>query len=222
MLVCMRARLGWRGFLLASVLVTGTVVAALVVLTSDPSEGPQPPAPERVVPLEELETRAITLPRADFCELVDESFAVDALGSDVARTRHYGNGEPAQLVAGVTDVSHEFNCGYEAADGTTARAWVFVPPVTAERAERLVRSRRGTEGCSTPNRPEFGRPGVASVCSAEDRVAAAYRGLFGDAWFTCEIARPGRAVTTPAARTALLDRAETWCVRVLTSIRTND
>ena len=40
-------------------------------------------------------------------------------------------------------------------------------------------------------------------------MRASYRGLFGDAWLACEVARPA------GADWSVVDRAGRWCVGVL-------
>jgi len=45
------------------------------------------------------------------------------------------------------------------------------------------------------------------------RTAVTLRGLFGDAWMSCELAVPGRA---PASETQR--RGEQWCLRVATTL----
>ena len=112
------------------------------------------------------------------------------------------------------DVAHEFGCTWRRTDGSTARAWVFTPPVTAGRARALARTTASTPGCSeVADAPAFGRPSAAVVCRADGTLEASYRGLFGDAWLSCALAAP----VSPADRADLVDRAGRWCVAVATA-----
>ncbi len=63
-------------------------------------------------------------------------------------TAHYDSGDRVPLATGLTDVSHEFDCTFDAADGTQARAWVFAEPVTAAVGRSIVREacREGLHG----------------------------------------------------------------------------
>jgi hypothetical protein len=158
----------------------------------------------------------VTLARGPFCDLVPDSAVERALGEEVT-TAHYGNGETAAVTDGVRDVAHEFGCGYVAPGGETARAWLFAPPVTPAQANAVVEGVRRTRGCRLVTGHDFGDPGTGSVCVSTGRTRAAYRGLFGDAWFSCELAQGGAAA--PAARRQLLQDAGEWCVSVVEAVR---
>jgi hypothetical protein len=64
-------------------------------------------------------------------------------------------------------------------------------------------------GCEVGAGPAYGAPTLALTCTRDDGVRASYRGLFGDAWLVCEVARP------TAADWDVVDRAGRWCVGVL-------
>lgn len=63
----------------------------------------------------------------------------------------------------------------------------------------------------------FGEPATGSVCVSGDHTEAAYRGLFGDTWLTCQLSRP-RRVAVPEQE-QLLEKAGEWCVAVVDSVR---
>ena len=93
----------------------------------------------------------------------------------------YRSGQRIRISDDVADVVHEFGCRWTAGDGT-AEAWVFVPPVTRERAAGLVR-----DGCRGVDGPAFGDPSVACRTEAAGSETFTFRGLFGDAWLSCRL-----------------------------------
>lgn len=194
----------------AAVVLTAIGVAAGTVLLDD--EAPAPPAtkPFAVTPLEGFETTTLTVPRASFCSEVDTRQVEAALGSEPVDARGYDNGEDVDLADGVSDVLHEYGCVWAAADGSEARAWVFAPPVDAARAQRMADEAGRSRGCEPATTPAYGEPSVGLTCSGKDGARASYRGLFGDAWLTCELTS-----ADPAADPAeLRERAGAWCVGV--------
>ena len=200
-------------------LAAATVAAAVCVVGLGSCTGDDDPAPtsspsETSTPLADLATEALVVRRESVCEDVGPDAVEEALGGEPEASSSYDNGEPARLTEGVTDVAHEFGCVWRRADGTSARAWVFAPPVTVDRARSLVREARTAPGCSpVPDAPAFGRPSVAVLCRGDGALEVSYRGLFGDAWLSCALAVPARGVD----RAALLDRAGRWCVAVVTA-----
>ncbi len=167
-------------------------------------DGSPAAAPSTVppTPLASFDTTVLTVARADFCARVAPAAVEDALGGAAASSRSWANGDRAKLADGVTDVAHEFGCRWRAADGTTATAWVFAPPVTREQAGRLARAATG-DGCRpVPDAPRFGAPSVAVRCPDG---TTAYHGLFGDAWLSCAVSARGGAD---------LDAVGRWCVAV--------
>ncbi len=174
-----------------------------------------------------LDLSAMPVDRDDPCPVLLADDVVEALGTEVASTAHYGNGEEAEVAPGVVDVSHEYGCVFQAADGTAARLWVFARPVPQDEARTLVRrARRGD--CAFPEPLVFGDPGVISVCeipSPEPGEPSTYRarfeGLFADSWVGCEVSEPAATKPTgsasPPTRQDVLQRAEQWCTAALTS-----
>lgn len=199
--------------LLVSLLVTALVVLGGVVLLDPGQEEPQRQAPLPVA-LESLDTTALVVRRAAFCDAVPESDVAAAVGTGEVEATAYGNGEMAP-VAGAEDVVHEFGCTWTAADGRAAAAWVFAPPVTPERATELVDA--AAAGCEQLSAPAYGSPGVALLCPGDDPALAtvSFRGLFGDAWLTCTLTAEAADAADPAAgRSALVDRTGRWCASV--------
>ena len=145
-----------------------------------PSPSSTPPTP-----LASLDLSGLPIERADFCGRLDRADVEEALGGPVTGTAHYGSGDRVALVPGVVDVSHEFNCTYDAGDGTQARAWVFAEPVATSVAGGIVRESRAESGCRPLQRaPRFGTPSIATICRSTkpESRAVTLRGLFGDAW----------------------------------------
>jgi uncharacterized protein YodC (DUF2158 family) len=200
----------------AALLVTGAGVAAGTLLLDDGDEPTSAGSPSfSTTPLESFDTSTVTVPRASFCDAVDPRQVEAALGGEPADAQSYASGDEVTLTEGggtsaVTDVAHEFGCTWVHADQGAARAWVFAPPVTADRARRLVREAAKTEGCEASPTPPYGAPSVGLLCVGADGARASYRGLFGDAWLTCELSVRDPA-TDPAA---LRERAGAWCVGV--------
>lgn len=185
------------------------VVLLAVAASGCSGDEPEPEAEPTSTPLAALDTGAITVTRGEFCSQVPSTAVEDALGGPSASDAGYDNGETAELAAGVTDVAHEYGCGWSAADGTTARAWVFAPPVTAGQANRLQAAATHAEGCTPlPDAPRFGARSAALRCAGDPGVVASYRGLFGDAWLSCSLG-------VPAESADLVERAERWCATVV-------
>lgn len=206
-------------------------VASLAVLVTGCTGGeeesrapsPSPSAGESYVDLSGL-----PVPRAEFCDALDDEAVTAALGGEVAGTGHYGNGDEVEVRPGVVDVSHELGCVFEAADGTVARAWIFARPVLRREAKGLVRQAvRRSRDCATPDLLVFGRPGLISVCEVPlDRtgddvgVRARLEGLFTDTWVGCEVTEPlvDGASASPGARPDVVQRAVAWCTGLVTTI----
>lgn len=184
-----------------------------VLLAACDSDGSTAPAPEpspSSTPLPDFATEGIAVARDEFCSRVAPAAVETALGADAASADSYGNGDRARLGNGPADVAHEFGCTWRAADGTTVRGWVFVPPVTPARAGRLRADAAAGPRCAVvPRAARFGSRSVAVRCRTADGVETSYHGLFGDAWLSCSLEAPGRG--DPAD---LLDRTGRWCVSV--------
>jgi hypothetical protein len=174
---------------------------------SGPQSGPSDPG----TPLASYATDRVAVVRAAFCEELPPEAVEAALDGSAAATTTYENGERTRLAPGLRDVAHEYGCTYESEDGTTARAWLFAPPVTAQRAGELAERARTARGCRSDEKgPRFGQPSLALVCDAGGEVTVSYRGLFGDAWLSCSVSAPAGNV----AEADLVDRAGRWCVQV--------
>lgn len=201
---------------LLAVLVVGVLVAAgaaVAIMGGSDDEveptGPTTPPTVAATPLADLDTRTTAITRASFCDALPPEVVERALGGPATETTSYDDGEPAQVTGQVRDVAHEFGCGWSGAT-TSARAWVFAPPVTRETAADLVDGAAAQRGCTPiPGASPYGTPSVALTCTTKRGVQASFRGLFGDAWLTC-------AVTGPAAQRAdVVERADQWCAAVV-------
>lgn len=200
--------------MLPRTLLTLVLVAFLLACTGqdDPGRKPGP----RPTPIDAYDAEGVALPRAPLCSLIPEGPVELAVGGE-ASTAHYENGQSAPITAGIRDVAHEFGCSYAGPGGVVARAWVFAPPVTPGMAADVLEGVRRTKGCRLTEGHGFGEPGTGSVCASRDLTEAAYRGLFGDTWFTCQLSRP-RHVAVPQQQRLLASAGE-WCVAVVESAR---
>ena len=206
---------------LLAALVAIALTVALVV-TRGGSDAPDPgsagptgsarptsstPAAPLETPLADYDTTSLTVQRAGFCDLVAGEDVDAALGGPAANARSYGNGESTAFTSEVTDIAAEHGCRWKRGR-TVARAWVFAPPVSRSDAQRLLAAARRTDGCAVRrDAPAYGAPTLARTCPVGESYEVSYRGLFGDAWLTCSLTRPG-------ARAATLRTAGEWCVAV--------
>jgi hypothetical protein len=162
----------------------------------------------RPTPLSAFDAATVQVQRGEFCDRLSDDVVAASVG-EVESTQHYGNGESATLTGTVKDVSHEFNCTFVGADGTVARAWVFVPRVPPARAKALVAdARKKRAGCSVTGSGGFGTPSAGNLCRSAESTVATYSGLFVDAWLSCSLSVPDPA--SPAAE--VRKRAGEWCV----------
>ncbi len=189
-----------------------------VGLTSGPARNgtPAPPtASPSPTPVRDLDLSSLPIARAPFCDLVDHGTLETALGGPITGTAHYDNGDRAQLAPGVTDVSHEYSCSFSTSSGAEARAWVFAAPVGKAQARALAHQAAQRPGChpAAEGGPTFGSPNGTTVCRTKGSTQVRLNGLFGDAWFSCQLTRPG---TEHAARS--LRRAERWCVHLAATV----
>lgn len=184
---------------LAAVAVTAAVVGVGVV-ANEPT-GPAPTTPLATA-LAAADTTTMTVRRRAFCTAVPAADTVAALGSGASRPTSYRPGQKVALTPAVTDVADEWGCSWTGTAGRAARAWLFAPPVTTARATTLAGQL--PKGCQRVDAPAFGAPSAAAACG--DTLLL--RGLFGDAWLSCELTAPGLAPTL------LLDRAGRWCLVV--------
>ncbi len=177
--------------------------------TTTGSAGSAPPSPDApsATLLSDVDTAALTVQRAGFCDLVAPASIEQALGGEPADVRTYGNGEKVVVSPDLTDIAHEFGCRWKRGR-TVLRAWVFAPPVTTADAARLVAAARSTDGCDVRRgAPDYGSVSVARTCPVGDGFEASYRGLFKDAWLACSLTASGTQRT-------VLERAGAWCVSV--------
>ncbi|QIK74099.1 hypothetical protein [Nocardioides piscis] len=192
-------------------------VACLVVLTgcSQDEPAPSPEAETTTItptptPLSDYATDDLALARADFCDRVGQESLVDALGREPSDAISWG---PGDQLPGTEEVSNEFGCAWTASTVTTgpadARAWIFAPPITAERAEDFASEMVGTKCRRLESAPELGAPGVAQTCTLNTGAAlTGFYGLVGDAWVGCEV-----------HGTDEVSRVGEWCVAVLEAMR---
>lgn len=168
---------------------------------SEPDEAAPSPTPTT---LAEVDAEQIEVPRLEFCGLVPDDAVAAALGAEPDTGDARAPGDPD----GSDGPSlQEVGCTWRA-DGVTARAWVFAQPVGRDQAERVVAEAEGRDGCRTQPDAAYGDPAVVQRCGGAERgERVRYAGLFGDSWLTCEL--QGRGVQ---------ERAEGWCVAVLTSL----
>jgi hypothetical protein len=194
----------------ATLTVVATLLTALVGAgCSGPADsGPEPTAaPSETVdagtPLADVDTTSLVVARAPFCDAVDPAAVARALGEEPAEGSAYRSGQRIRLSDDVADVVHEFGCRWTAGDAV-AEAWVFVPPVTQQRAADLVRT-----GCRGVRDPAFGEPSTACRNQADGVATYTFRGLFGDAWLSCRL-------TVGSGPEETRDRADRWCAAVAT------
>ena len=197
---------------------TAVTVGVGVLVTDD--EEPQDPVTADVpsVPLTDFDTTQLVAERVAFCDDVPDRAVAEALGGEAVATAAYGNGDRAKVAGTLRDVAHEFSCAWRGADGTVARAWVFAPPVTPALADSLITDARTRQGCEPEaGAPAYGEPSLALVCEDGGTRLRSYRGLFGDAWLTCQLSAP-----TTVAAAVQADRASRWCVSVASAVEAAD
>jgi hypothetical protein len=198
----------WRAVAVAAVLAVSGCTSGQQQSPAEPPQTPAPPAPST---LAAYDTDSLAVARAPFCDRVSPTGVEHAIGAVPESSDEYGNGDRFRLPDGSRSISHEYGCSWSAPDGTTARAWVFAPPVTRARAGGLV-AEALTPRCVRTGTGDFGTPSVAVRCRAGDSVEISWRGLFGDAWLVCSLATDGPVADLPA-------RTEAWCVSVLDAAR---
>lgn len=207
----------------AGLLAVGLAVV-LASCTGSGDGGGATPGPDVGTPLASVDTTTLAVTRGPWCDQLPAEAVERALGGPPATSSAYESGDRARITPDVRDVAHEFSCTFVGEDGTTARAWVFAPPVTRAQAGRLVRVAGSAEGCRrVRDAPDFGRPSVATICQGEGRsgtgaaasTVASYAGLFGDAWLSCSLGTPSaESASAESAERDVLDRAGRWCVAV--------
>ena len=152
--------------------------------------------------------------RLDECAQLDGDPVREALGAPVSLRQAYAGGDRVEVSPGVTDVVAEDGCVFRS-PRADARVWVFSAPVGTAYARTLVRQARRTPGCTPhPDETGFGDPTLTDVCGGDGRTGttASLRGLFGDAWLTCQLS----VEDEPADE--VLDRAQRWCVEAAVTL----
>lgn len=185
---------------LLAVVVTAALVGVGVARSTGTHHAPAHPLADR---LSSVDTTTLTVRRAAFCGALPDATVAAALGSRVHARSSWHPGQTVQLTAELKDVADEYGCSWTSTAGRVARAWVFAPPVTLARADTLAHHK--PTGCTplTPapaaaGEPVFGRPSSALTCGDSTLL----RGLFGDAWLSCELASHD------------LDLVGRWCLAV--------
>jgi hypothetical protein len=178
--------------------------------TAAPSE-----AADSGTPLEEVDTAALVVPRAPFCDQVDPAAVTRALGEEPGDVSAYRSGQRIKISDDVADVVHEYGCRWTAGDGT-AEAWVFAPPVTRRRAAVLAEHAADLPRCGdVSGEPDFGSPTSACRSGKGGAFTMRYQGLFGDAWLTCSLSLSGEPERTVGVR------AGEWCAAVAAGAATS-
>lgn len=195
--------------LLLAAAVTAIAVGGGVQLRG--SDDASPEAPEATsTPLSSFDTTDLTVLRSAFCDRVAEDSVAEALGVEPDEATSYGNGDRARLGPGIRDRAHEYGCSWSA-DGRTAAAWVYAPPVPRTVALELLRRARAAKDCEPVTAaPAYGEPSAGLVCTSTRGREVTFRGLFGDAWLVCSL----RTATVSAGESnkQAIDRAGRWCV----------
>ena len=196
----------------------GSLLVATAACSAQPTSQQPPSATAGPVSeptsLGDYDTSTLTVVRSAFCDRVPDDAITAALGSDTGEGSEVAEQkawEPGGRLPGTRDIADEFGCAWTAG-GTTARAWVFAPPITPERAEGLAAETVGSVGTvgrkCTPVRsaPPLGTRSVAQSCPLNTGSAlVGVYGLIGDAWVSCEISGGAEDVEQVGA----------WCVAVL-------
>jgi hypothetical protein len=165
-------------------------------------------------PLARVDLSGLALPRTSPCTQVEKLGVESALGSAVTASEHYAPGDRVQLGPGLRDVAQEFGCSYRSSTGAEARVWLFSQPVSRGDAARVLGQVRTAKGCrALQGGPVFGSPTTTTSCLVGRTRTVAMRGLFGNAWLTCELTvPPGGGGSDPVRRT------QRWCVGVATAL----
>jgi hypothetical protein len=195
----------------------GSALLATALLASACSGADEPSGRGTTpTPITRLDTAAVRLARAAFCDRVPKAAVRRALGAPSSDPRSWGNGDPVDTDAGSGEVGHEIGCAWTGTGGAAARAWVYARPVTAAFAATVVRAAGRQRGCTSQRASVFGSPALVQHCTLPGGLARERRaGLFGDTWLTCELTLPG---PTPAAEHR--SRLDAWCATTVAALRT--
>jgi len=193
----------------------GTLVLAAALFATGCSEEEAAAPKPSPTPLASLNTTAMEIPRIEFCQLVPDSAVEKALGAEPDSNASYGNGDEVDLPGEGEQVVHELGCSWSTDEGADARAWIFARPVDAGFARKSIASSRRMQGCSVGQGPAYGDPSVTQTCRLPDGTRRVrHAGLFGQTWLSCEVADTGAEVAE------IRERADRWCVEVVTALDT--
>lgn len=186
------------------------VLVAGCTSTSDEPRRPAEPPQAQPTPLDDYDTTTITVARSPFCDRLSQQAVANALsvGADTAAQAETGEWQPGRRLPGTSSVGNEYGCSWTSGS-TTAKAWVFAPPVTSTRAEHFAAETVQMKCQKLPAAPRLGRPTVAQRCGLNTgQHLIGIHGLVGDAWVGCEI-----------SGTSDVRRTSEWCVEVLEALR---
>jgi hypothetical protein len=168
-------------------------------------------------PLSNVDLSGLPIARTSPCGRIDQDDAAAALGGPVSVAERYRPGDRVDLGRGLRDVSDEFGCTYRTGVGAEARVWLFAQPVDHSVASGIVREARAQKGCRpVGDGPAFGSPTATTTCATVHPRgrSVTLRGLFGDAWLSCQLTLPvGGSGGVADAET----RAQRWCLAVATA-----
>ncbi|WP_141781517.1 hypothetical protein [Nocardioides albertanoniae] len=190
--------------LIGAVILTAIAVGIGVLTLKDD----KPKTTEVKGDLSTADTTTMHVRRGAFCDRVAKADVSDALGGAASEKKAYNDGDQTTISGDVSDVAQEYGCIWTGPkdSATSARAWVFAPPVTKDWATQMTKS--VPKGCKAAAKPAYGKPSVALTCTdSKKQPKAMFRGLFGDAWLSCELT--GKAGESAAS---LQKRASRWCL----------
>ena len=188
---------------IAAVLLLATAACSADPEADKPSTGSTEPTAEPT-PLADYDTSAVTVVRAAFCDRVSGDAIAAAVADDASEGQSW---QPGKRLPDGSAIGNEFGCAWTAGP-VTARAWVFAPPVTPERAKDLVDEVVGKK-CQRLLADDLGQPSVSQRCEGTETTGI--YGLVGDAWVSCEISG------LPSSGSE--DLVGQWCVAVLEALR---
>jgi hypothetical protein len=187
--------------LIGAVVLTAIAVGVGVLTLKDD----EPETPEVKGDLSTADTTTMHVRRGAFCDRVPTEDATEALGGAATEKKAYSDGDQTGISGEVSDVAQEYGCIWTGPEdsATSARAWVFAPPVTLDWATQMTKS--VPKGCKAAS--------VVLTCvDAKKQPKVILRGLFGDAWLSCELTgKAGEAAAT------LQKRASRWCLVTATA-----
>ncbi|UUZ60133.1 hypothetical protein [Nocardioides sp. B-3] len=172
---------------------------ALVGCSGDsPPEQPDAEPTASSTPLADYDTESLTLVRGEFCSRVAQPATTTLLGAEATET---ASRAPGRRLPGSRDISNEFGCS-RTTPSVTARARVFAPPITRERANDFAGEIVGMKCEELEDAPALGDPGVAQRCGLNTGATlTGFYGSVGDARIGCEVDR-GASSSTSATEPA--------------------